>query len=253
MKKINKRYYDIFMCILVIIVCAIMILTEFGNFDSNTIEIFNIIDKIIWGIFVIDYLVRFLISPSKIEFIKNNKIDLISIIPFNSLFKSLRIFKVFRLMKVSKMSKLLKVVKFFKFKARAEKFLKTNNFNYVIYITVITILLGAIGLSISENKSLRDSLWWSFVTTTTVGYGDISPSTNLGRIIASILMIVGIGFVGMLTGTIATFFLNNVVKENKTYKDEVIENIKLKLDDFDSITKEELEDICNVLISLKKE
>lgn len=248
------------MCILVIIVCAIMILTEFGNFDSNTIEIFNIIDKIIWGIFVIDYLVRFLISPSKIEFIKNNKIDLISIIPFNSLFKSLRIFKVFRLMKVSKMSKLLKVVKFFKFstlifkfKARAEKFLKTNNFNYVIYITVITILLGAIGLSISENKSLRDSLWWSFVTTTTVGYGDISPSTNLGRIIASILMIVGIGFVGMLTGTIATFFLNNVVKENKTYKDEVIENIKLKLDDFDSITKEEVEDICNVLMTLKKE
>lgn len=248
------------MCILVIIVCAIMILTEFGNFDSNTIEIFNIIDKIIWGIFVIDYLVRFLISPSKIEFIKNNKIDLISIIPFNSLFKSLRIFKVFRLMKVSKMSKLLKVVKFFKFstlifkfKARAEKFLKTNNFNYVIYITVITILLGAIGLSICENKSLRDSLWWSFVTTTTVGYGDISPSTNLGRIIASILMIVGIGFVGMLTGTIATFFLNNVVKENKTYKDEVIENIKLKLDDFDSITKEEVEDICNVLMTLKKE
>ena len=64
------------MCILVIIVCAIMILTEFGNFDSNTIEIFNIIDKIIWGIFVIDYLVRFLISPSKIEFIKNNKMCL---------------------------------------------------------------------------------------------------------------------------------------------------------------------------------
>ena len=53
-----------------------------------------------------------------------------------------------------------------------------------------------------------DAIWWSFVTTTTVGYGDISPSTNIGRLIAAILMIIGIGLIGSLTSTITTYFIN---------------------------------------------
>lgn len=52
-----------------------------------------------------------------------------------------------------------------------------------------------------------DALWWSFVTVTTVGYGDISPVSSFGRVIAGLLMAFGIGFIGMLTGTIATFFI----------------------------------------------
>ena len=71
-----------------------------------------------------------------------------------------------------------------------------------------------------------DALWWAFVTSTTVGYGDISPSTGAGRIVAVILMLMGIGLVSMLTGTIATYF---TIQNEKTGRDK-------KLDTLDRLT-----------------
>ena len=105
-------------------------------------------------------------------------------------------------------------------------------------------------MSYLENMDIGDSIWWSFVTTTSVGYGDIYPTTNLGRLIAVLLMITGLGFVGMLSGTIATYFLAEKKGKN-SYRGSVIEDIKDKLDKFDDLSSEELDDICLVLKSLK--
>jgi len=56
---------------------------------------------------------------------------------------------------------------------------------------------------------LGDGIWWSVVTSTTVGYGDLSPVTPIGRGLAVVLMIVGIGTIGMITGSIATYFIED--------------------------------------------
>ena len=80
--------------------------------------------------------------------------------------------------------------------------------------------------------------------------GVIYPTTNLGRIIAVILMIIGLGFVGMLSGTIATYFLSQKKIKN-FYRSSVLEDIKDKLDNFDDLSSDELDDICLVLKSLK--
>ena len=78
----------------------------------------------------------------------------------------------------------------------------------------------------------------------------IYPTTNLGRIIAVLLMITGLGFVGMLSGTITTYFLaEKKIKNN--YRSSVLEDIKDKLDNFEALSIDELEDICLVLKSLK--
>ncbi len=57
-----------------------------------------------------------------------------------------------------------------------------------------------------EINNYPDALWWAIVTATTVGYGDIVPVTPIGRILASIMMLFGIAFIGMITSTITNFF-----------------------------------------------
>lgn len=249
--------YEIIMAILSLMVILLLIIELLYNLSAGLLNIFNVIDNTILAVFIIDYFTRLFFAKNKKEFIKNNIIDLISIIPFNSAFqatKLLRLSKIIRFAKVTKFIKLLKafrsVTLLLKFRNHIDRFLKTNNFNYVIWITLFTLLVGTIGIHITEGTTIGNALWWSFVTITTVGYGDISPVTPLGRILAGLLMLVGIGFLSMLTGTIATFFLS---KSNSTsYKSEAIENIKTKLDNFDNISIDDINDICDVLKALKK-
>lgn len=254
----NKRklVYDISISSLALVASIIAIVQILNDsIPEYTDNILNIIDNGIWAIFVIDYIVRLVSSESKIDFVKNNKIDLISILPFNAMLQALRIFKIFRVFKLTKLLKLAKLLRLtsliLRFKKNGWKFVKTNNFQYVLTVTVSIIFLGALGMMVAEKKSFPDALWWSFVTTTTVGYGDISPASGIGRILASILMVTGIGFVGMLTGTITTFFIGN--KPNKSVRADIIDNIKGKLDEFDNLSNEDINDICVILRKLKEE
>ena len=76
----------------------------------------------------------------------------------------------------------------------------------------LTVLGGALAEYYVERRagsmtSFGDSLWWAIVTATTVGYGDLSPVTTEGRIIAVALMLVGIGVIGVFTATVASWFV----------------------------------------------
>ncbi len=118
-----------------------------------------------------------------------------------------------------------------KLKGRLNTFIHTNGFIYTIYISITTVLLGTVGVYFIEfkarNTRFSECLWWSFATTTTVGYGGIDPETVAGRIITGILMLVGIGFTGMLTGTIATYFL----KTKKFADDDILKEMVIDISD----------------------
>ena len=81
-------------------------------------------------------------------------------------------------------------------------------------------------------KNLGDGIWWALVTITTVGYGDITPVTTLGRVVASSLMLLGLGLIATITAIVSAKFIQNFVDHHTN--DEVLEKLdelQLELDD----------------------
>ena len=104
-------------------------------------------------------------------------------------------------------------------------FLKREKLFRLLLVLFILIVFSTIGITVIEPKTkLPDALWWSIVTLTTVGYGDIAPTSLGGRIIGVIIMFFGIGILGLFTGTIASIFVERKLKENRGMSNFDFEN-----------------------------
>jgi len=200
------------------------------------------IDKFVWLAFVFDVFIRFISSPKKLEYIKSNPFDLIAIIPFDSIFLLARIARLIRVFR--------SLIIAFHFAQPFFNIMETNNLERVIKFTFILIFCSSIPVYYVEPgiKTFEDALWWSIVTATTVGYGDFAPVTLLGRSIAVILMFLGIGLIGLLTGAIATYFLN----PGKRTENPSIEFIRDGLERIDNLSNEEIDAMILLLQKYKK-
>ncbi|MCC4383274.1 ion transporter [Limosilactobacillus reuteri] len=201
-RKLKTIICDIFMALLAII-SIILIVLDYAHEINIISPPYSIIDNSILIIFAIDYFVRLFYAKDKNRFFKENIFDLLSIIPVNNLFY------VFRMARIGRAFRLLKLLRIFRLvglTGRLHKFLKTNGLIYYLYISLTVILIASSLYCISEKVSFGTALWWSITTATTVGYGDVSPTTGLGKAAAVLLMFLGIGFIGMLTSSLTNFF-----------------------------------------------
>ena len=104
-------------------------------------------------------------------------------------------------------------------------FLKRENVIKLFAIILIIVLISGSLIAIFEpGLSLASGVWWSIVTLTTVGYGDISPSTTGGRILAVIIIFFGIGLLGMLSASLATLLIRKRMKEDKGMCASTVDN-----------------------------
>ena len=217
-------YYDTTILLLALISVILVILGFMDVIDLDNPP-YNIIDLMIWIVFIVDYLWRFFTSKKKFRFIIDNVFDLLAILPLNAIFTVFRLGRIFRLAKLTKLVKLTRLLRIIglsgKLERKASRLLRTNGLLYILYVNVFIVFVGSSILSVVEEKAFSDSLWWALVTVTTVGYGDIVPVSLFGKWIAVLLMLVGISTIGMLTSALTNFF----VKDNP---DEQIKLDKLQ-------------------------
>ena len=192
----------------------------------------------VWVAFCAEYLARLVLAPVKGAFVRRAWFDLAIIVlspPFlvpESL-QSLRGARALRL---------LRLVRAFAVAAIGLRHLsaavRRHHFHRVAAVAVLTVLGGAVAEYYVERgaggvTSFGDALWWAIVTATTVGYGDLSPVTPVGRAIAVVLMIVGIGVIGAFTATVASWFIEQDRVEKQPPDDDLRERlarIEAKLD-----------------------
>ncbi len=253
------QVYEIGMIILALIVVGILFLEIFFELDEVTARILYFMDLGILIVFTVEYGVRILIASNKKDFFLNNIWDLVAIIPFSSVFRVARFSRLTRLARMARLTRLLRIIAFTRRSLLGfNALLHTNNLHFMIIFTSFVVLLGAVGMYQLEQgitvDTFADSLWWSLVTTTTVGYGDISPATGQGRLLAAVLMLIGIGFVGMVTGTIATYFVKKTTgsEEDKPQsRNEIVDKIISKLERFDELKVKDIDAIYKELLTLK--
>ncbi len=111
------------------------------------------------------------------------------------------------------------MIHIFPFLTRFAHRLRKDRLDSVIAALAIILIGGVVGITYFEPTiSLLDSVWWTIVTVTTVGYGDITPATLGGRVVGVVLMFFGIGFLATFTATVASMLIENRFQEGKGMK-----------------------------------
>jgi voltage-gated potassium channel len=87
-------------------------------------------------------------------------------------------------------------------------FIRRENLPKLVILIFLVVGGGTLGLAYFESTPLTNALWWTIVTITTVGYGDITPVTTGGRLVGAVTMLAGIGLLGILTATIASLMVS---------------------------------------------
>lgn len=253
----KRGVYEVFIGLLALMISIMLILELMIGLPNRVLSLFYYIDLIVLIIFIVDYFGRLILSEHKLIFIGEHIIDLLSIIPIRIYLIGFRLVDLTVLINLELLIKIVMIIRLIilvlKFKSKIKESIKINRFIYVLILTTLVIIISAVIISLLEGMSFGDALWWCFVTFTTVGYGDVLLATTIGRIVAVILMVVGIGFIGITTSTIAVYIINDGKwKAKKNFKGQLIENVKEKLNNFDDLSDTDIDDIYKTLKSLKK-
>jgi voltage-gated potassium channel len=160
---------------------------------------------IVWGIFLIDYLVRLTLATDRVKWFFRHIIDFfVAVLPVLRPLRLLRLLVLF--------GALQKAIG----GAIRGKIIIYTAFSVVllIYIASLAILDEERGKPDSGINNFGDAVWWAVSTVTTVGYGDKTPITTMGKVIAVFLMIGGISLLGVVTATLASWVVQRVAEED---------------------------------------
>ncbi|WP_299820469.1 ion transporter [uncultured Pontibacter sp.] len=175
-------------------------------------QVLQLISLIIWVIFILDFAVKFILAPHKLNFLRSNILTTVSlVVPALRVFRLTRVFRVFSSVRAARGLRLVKVIGSINRGMRSlGKTMKRRAFGYVVALTLVVITAGAAGMYAFEQehglKTYGEALWWTTMLLTSIG-SDYFPVTPEGRILCLLLALYGFAVFGYVTATLATFFI----------------------------------------------
>ncbi|GGE06504.1 potassium channel family protein [Psychroflexus salis] len=179
--------------------------------ESQIYRLINYYDFALCLYFLYDFLKQLISEEKKWRYLYTvGWLDLISSIPVVAEFRILRFVRVVRVIKIIRSIRSL-----INFISQNKK---QSLFGFIVFLVVVLIVVTSTAVlyfekDIGNIKTAEDALWWTFITITTVGYGDFYPVTGLGKLSASVLIATGIGFFGAIISFV-TDKVNNIKANN---------------------------------------
>jgi voltage-gated potassium channel len=205
-RKVGKLWNKTLTLLAVLFLIVFSIPAFVVDLSDNAQRYIELVQWICWLAFAFDLFFGLLTSKSKKEYLLKHPLELMSVLlPF---------LRPLRLMRVISFGGLaLQKIAMGKQFAITLKVALTAVF--VSYIAAVQITISERDIEGSNIKTFSDGLWWAVTTVTTVGYGDRFPTTTEGRILAVMLMLVGISLVGVITASVASWFVRLSQEESK--------------------------------------
>ncbi len=233
-------YSDIFLISLILLnIVAVLLETVDSIYSQYKLE-FLIFERLSTLIFLIEYILRVWVC------IENKKkkdgniqarlkymitwpaiIDLLAVLSglLPMIFEvDLRILRALRMLRLLKFSRYFKVMNLLLGVLKEEK----QSFLAAMFLLAVAMLIASTGIYMFEkdaqpNKfgSIPEAMWWAIATLTTIGYGDVTPITAMGKFFGAIIAIIGIGVVALPSGILASGFTDQLKRRQSTYEDEL--------------------------------
>ena len=209
--------YELFIGALSILSIANLFLYYFAR-DPDVKDVVYLMDWVLSFVFLIDFTYRIATAKSKSNYFfrQYGWADLIASFPF----PQVKILRIFRLIRVGRM------VRHYGARHLVSEFVSNRGSSALLsllFLMVLVLEFGGMAILAVEGRSpdaniktASDSLWYIYVSITTVGYGDRYPVTNAGRIVGILVLTVGVGLFGTLTGFLANAFLAPAKEEDET-------------------------------------
>ena len=210
------KAFDIALLVLIVASILVVMLDSIEYYNQKYGRLLKILEWVFTIIFTIEYILRLISIRRPVLYMLSflGIVDLLAIIPsFLSIafagaqsllvLRALRLLRIFR---IFKLTHFLSEIRFLRGAISAS--LKKITIFLLVVITLV-IILGSVMYLVekdfnSDFKSIPDSVYWAIVTITTVGYGDMSPVTVIGKFVAGVIMLTGYGIIAVPTGIITT-------------------------------------------------
>ena len=213
------KAFDIALLILIFVSILIVMLDSVETWHRRYGAVFGSAEWAITFLFTVEYILRLICIKKPLRYVTSflGIIDLLAIIPsylsvFFSGATSLLVFRSLRLLRIFRIFKLTQFITEMQFLGTALRGSLKKISIFMSIVLMLVIILGSVMYLVEGRQngftSIPQSIYWAIVTITTVGYGDISPATPLGKLVASIIMLMGYGIIAVPTGIVTNEMVN---------------------------------------------